>query len=308
MALLIALTGGTGFVGGHVLKIARERGHAVRALTRKPRLPADGITWVEGHLADDAALRALVDGADVVVHVAGVTNAPDEAGFIEGNVRGTEHLVRAAGALPFVHVSSLAAREPGLSLYGRTKLEGEEAARRAAGPVAVVRPPAVYGAGDLEFLSLFKAAWTGFVPMPRGSSASMIHGADLAAALVALAEDLAGAQHSAGQVFEIDDGHGGYPQTEVARLIGKAISRETRALSLPPGAIRFAAKIDAFVSGLARRQPKLSPDRAGYMVHPDWSADVRPLLALDIWRPEIGLEQGLRDTAIWYRAQGLLGR
>jgi nucleoside-diphosphate-sugar epimerase len=306
MALTLALTGGTGFVGGHAISEALRRGHAVRALARSHQPPRNGLEWIRGSLADEAALRTLATGADAVVHIAGVTNAADRRAFEQGNVLGTATLRRAIGALPLVHVSSLSAREPRLSTYGWSKLAGEQIARGTQGPVAIVRPPAVYGPGDREFLELMKTARTGFVPFPANSIAAMIYGPDLAEALVALAEDLAGPAHAAGQSFEIDDGAGGYSPAEVAAAVGSALGRTVRPFGVSPTLLHLAALGDTAFARLKGDLPRISRDRAGYMAHLDWSADSSPLRALGIWQPTTGLAKGMAATAIWYRAQGLL--
>jgi nucleoside-diphosphate-sugar epimerase len=306
MALTLALTGGTGFVGGHTIAEALRRGHSVRALARKPQQPREGLDWIAGDLSSEAALRTLAQGADVVIHIAGVTNAANRKGFEEGNILGTAMLRRAIDALPLVHVSSLSAREPQLSIYGWSKLMGEQIARGAAGPVTVVRPPAVYGPGDREFLELMKIAATGFVPFPANSVAAMIYGPDLATALVALAEDLAAARLGAGRSFEIDDGTGGYTPAQVATAIGTALGRTVRPLPVSPTLLKLAALADSGLAGLKGTLPRLTRDRAGYMAHPDWSANSRPLLALGLWKPTTTLADGMAATAIAYRTQGLL--
>jgi nucleoside-diphosphate-sugar epimerase len=118
---MIAVTGGTGFVGTRFIDIATAAGHEVRALTRRPQRPRRQVEWVDGSLGDSDALRRLVIGCDSVVHIAGVLKASDPADFDRGNVEGTLAMLAAstaAGISRFVHVSSLAAREPKLSLYG----------------------------------------------------------------------------------------------------------------------------------------------------------------------------------------------
>lgn len=306
MALTLAITGGTGFVGGHSIARALQRGHHVRALARKPQPPRDGVEWVVGTLADETALRQMGSGADALVHIAGVTNSPDRTGFEQGNVLGTATLRRAIGKLPLVHVSSLSAREPRLSTYGWSKLAGEQIARGAAGPVTIVRPPAVYGPGDREFLELMRIARTGLVPFPAQSVAAMLYGPDLADALVALAEDLAGPARAAGRSFEIDDGAGSYAPRQVAQAIGAAIGRSVRAVEIAPGLLKTAALADTALSRLKGGLPSLSTDRAGYMAHRDWSADCSALVALGIWQPTTRLAQGMEYTVSWYRQQGLL--
>lgn len=306
MALTLAITGGTGFVGGHSITRALERGHKVRALARRRQPPRDGVEWVSGGLTDADALDALVSGADVVLHIAGVTNAPSRALFEEGNILGTAFLRRAAGNRPLVHVSSLSAREPSLSTYGWSKLMAEQVARGSAGPVAVVRPPGVYGPGDREYLELMKTAKSGFIPYPKNSRTSMIYGPDLAQALIALCEELQGSTRSAGQVYEIDDGSNGYTPQQVAAAIGAAIARPVRALEVGPALLHLAAAGDSAYARLKGAQPRLTQDRAAYMSHPDWSADSAPFLALGIWKPETRLPEGMAATAAAYRAVGLL--
>ena len=115
----LALTGGTGFVGSHLIDVALAAGHDVAALTRRDQPSRDRLTWISGDLHGRAALERLVDGADAVIHVAGVINAHSAKAFDKGNVEGTLAMLAAAtagGVRRFVDVSSLAAREPNLSL------------------------------------------------------------------------------------------------------------------------------------------------------------------------------------------------
>lgn len=306
MPLTIAITGGTGFVGRHTLMEAVRQGLQVRALTRRKRDPSDGITWIAGALEDRDSLARLCAGADAVIHLAGVTNAPDAAGFEAGNVLGTACMRRAAGGLPFVHVSSLSAREPQLSAYGSSKRRAEDRAREGPGRIAMVRPPAIYGPGDTELLALFKAVRLGIVPLPSNARASMLYAPDLAEALIALARDLIADGLSDGGNFEIDDGHGGYTQAQIARTIATALGRRATIVPIAAAGLRLGAAIDTAVSRLRGRAPKLSFDRASYLAHPDWTVNMTPLLSLGLWKPRTALPEGTAETARWYRAAGWL--
>ncbi len=306
MALTFALTGGTGFVGGHSISAALARGHKVRALTRRPQDPREGVTWVEGSLSNADALASLVEGADAIIHIAGVTNPRNKLEFDRGNVLGTAFMRRASGPLPFLHLSSLSAREPQLSAYGQSKLRGEQVARGASGPVTIVRPPAVYGPGDSEYLALLRTARTGMLPLPANATTAMIYGPDLADALIAIGEDLAGPAQSAGGIYEIDDGAGGYSQPQVAEAVAQALGSRVRAVELPSPIISLAAGVDSTLCRLAGRAPKLSMDRARYFAHPDWSVNSAPLLALNLWKPTTQLAKGMAETAAWYREKGML--
>lgn len=296
MSDLIAITGATGFVGRRVLALA---GRPVRALARRPQLPAPGVEWVIGDLDDGAALARLCAGADAVLHIAGVVNAPDAAGFMAGNQRGTANMLAAAtaaGVGRFVHVSSLAAREPALSLYGASKAAAETAVEASGLDWVIVRPPGVYGPGDAEMLELFRLAQRGLGVAPGGAAArfSLIHVDDLAAALLVLAD--AG---PTGQILEIDDGTpGGHGHADYARAIGAAVGRQVAVLPVPGWALNVAAAL--------RLSPKLTPDRARYLAHPDWVARGGNECLVGLWAPQRTLADGLADTVAGYRARGWL--
>lgn len=299
----LAITGATGFVGGRLLLAARHAGHAVRALTRRPMPARDGVKWVEGSLEEGTALEQLCGDADAVIHVAGVINARDEAGFEAGNVAGTAAILAAAkdARVPrFIHVSSLAAREPGLSRYGASKARAEVLVKTSGIPFTIVRPPAVYGPGDRETLDLFRMARRGLIALPPAGRLSLLHADDLATLLLALAARDA----SSSRTVEPDDGHaGGYSHREFADLLGRAVGRNALAVAVPRAVLRTAATLD----GLIRRDgAKLTPDRVAYFCHPDWVADRAKAVPTEVWRPEIEAVRGLEQTADWYQAEGWL--
>lgn len=298
----IALTGATGFVGSTLMDQALEEGHELSALTRREQGQRDGVTWVRGDLADHVALERLADGADAVIHVAGVVNVPDRAAFEAGNIRGTRAMVEAAtaaGVHLFVHVSSLAAREPELSDYGWSKAGAEAEAAKAHGCV-MVRPPAIYGPRDTEMFELFRAAKRGIVPLPPRGRASMIHVADLARLLLSLATG----GGATGAIYEADDGHpNGWSHEEMARMIGAAVGRRIMPIHMPRGLVGLAASIDR---GFRGAKAKLTPDRARYMCHPDWTARPDRQPPVSVWQAGIPTPEGLRQTAEWYRAAGWL--
>lgn len=301
--MIIALTGGTGFVGKRVIALATAAGHRLRALTRRPQPAAEGVTWIEGALDAPDAVARLVDGADAVLHVAGVVNTTDRAGFIHGNIDGTQAVIDATIAARisrFVHVSSLSAREPGLSNYGWSKAESE---RRVEGsPLAwtIVRPPAVYGPGDLDMLDTFRIAKLGIAVMPPPGKMAVIHVDDLARLLLALSIRDVGRL-----IFEPDDGTpGGWTHADfLGQAIGDAVGRRVLPLPLPRALLLIAARVDGLLRG---SKAKLTRDRVGYMCHPDWTVDPARRPPPDLWQPGIPTKDGLVQTAAWYRAERLL--
>jgi nucleoside-diphosphate-sugar epimerase len=294
----IAVTGGTGFVGSHLIDAALAACHEVAALTRREQESREGVTWVAGSLEDRDALRRLATGADAVIHVAGVLNAPDAAGFDAGNVAGTLAMLSnasAGGVQRFVHVSSLAAREPELSLYGGSKARSESLVQTSGLDWVIVRPPAVYGPGDRETLELFKMAKLGLMLMPPAGRFSLIHADDLATLLLTLADPNAPSHLT----IEPDDGRpAGWSHREFAAALGEAIGKRPLVLSAPETALRLAARADRLVRGA---KAKLTPDRAAYFSHRDWVVDPAKAPPPGLWSPQIPTAPGLRDTARWYR-------
>lgn len=297
----LAVTGGTGFIGSHLIDAAVASGHELRALTRRDQQARDGVEWINGDLHDRAALEQLVSDADAVIHVAGVITATTAAAFEKGNVGGTLAMLAAAtagGIHRFVHLSSLAAREPNLSLYGASKAQAEELVHGSGLDWAIVRPPAVYGPGDKETLELFRMAKLGVMLMPPRGRVSLIHVDDLCRLLLALVTPDA----PAGVLIEPDDGkHGGWTHREFAGALGEAVGTKPTILSSPGILLRLAARADQLLRG---EKAKLTVDRAAYFSHRNWVVEPKRAPPRQLWQPSIPTNEGLRQTADWYRAEG----
>jgi nucleoside-diphosphate-sugar epimerase len=299
----LAITGGTGFVGSHLIDAAVTGGHDVAALTRREQPPRSQVKWIAGDLQSRIALEQLVDAADAVIHVAGVISAPNAAAFEKGNVEGTLTMLAAAtagGVRRFVNVSSLAAREPKLSLYGASKERAEELVHSSGLDWAIVRPPAVYGPGDRETLELFRMAKLGLMLMPPKGRVSVIHVQDLARLLIALAA------HDAPStvLIEPDDGKlDGWTHRQFARALGHAVGTRPAIVSSPGVLLRLAARADQM---FRRDKAKLTVDRAAYFSHRNWVVEPKRACPPGVWKPTIDTTRGLKETADWYRAEGWL--
>jgi nucleoside-diphosphate-sugar epimerase len=300
----VALTGATGFVGRVALDRLLEAGWHVRALTRRDQPKKTGATWVSGSLDLPESLANLCDGADAILHIAGVVNAPDAAGFEAGNATGTANMLAAAkeaGIRRFVHVSSLAAKHPELSMYGASKALAEKLVGTSMLEWTIIRPPGVYGPGDTEMFDMFRLAGKGWALLPPRGKVSLIHVDDLARLLVAL---LPAHDDATAQIFEADDGaDSGWTHEAFARAIGWAMERRVTTLHAPRFLLKLAAQADTLFRG---RKAKLTPDRASYLSHPDWTVDRAAAPPPALWTPQIATRQGLKDTVRWYRAQGWL--
>lgn len=303
--MTIAITGATGFVGQALLDAAARARVSLRALTRSPQEPREGVEWILGGLSDQGALNELTRGATTVIHVAGLTTTSDPRQFEQANVAGTLTLLdaaREAGVGRFVFVSSLSAREPALSAYGASKARAEEHVTSSGLDWTIVRPPGVYGPRDIDYFEMFRSAKVGLVPLPPAGASSIIHVEDLARLLLDLVDAPPALVY--GQLFEPDDGReGGWSHNELARAIGQAIGRRVFAPHLPASLLRLGAKADRLIRG---DKARLTADRVGYMTHPDWVARRVKAVPRAVWEPRISGDTGLARTAEWYRQSGWL--
>ncbi|MDZ3830266.1 MAG: NAD(P)H-binding protein [Sphingopyxis sp.] len=296
------MTGATGFVGKATLARAIAAGWHVRALTRRPQPDQAGVTWIAGALDKPDSLADMAEGSDVVLHIAGVVNAPDRAAFDAGNGVATGHVVeaaRGAGVTRFVHVSSLAAREPDLSNYGWSKARAETVVRASGLDWTIVRPPAVFGPGDTEMLDLFRMARRGIALLPPSGRMSAIYVDELARLLVALCGDR---YASVGATYEPDDGHPkGWSHRSFAQAIGRAVGRHhVSTLSIPATVLKAGGRLDKLVR---RGGAKLTPDRARYIAHPDWVVSEGAAPPPALWRPDTETADALAETVRWYRRE-----
>ena len=152
---MILVTGGTGFVGTHLIRRLRAQNVAVRAVVRDPdkaRLLKDlGADLVKGDVSDKASLDTAARGVDRVVHLVGIIQEGPGVTFQGVHVDGTRNVVEAsrnAGVRHFFYQSSLGTRPGAQSTYHKTKWQAEEIVRASGLPFTILRPSLIYGPGD----------------------------------------------------------------------------------------------------------------------------------------------------------------
>ncbi len=308
MPLKIALTGATGFVGRTVVSALMAKSHQVSALVRdlsRANLPPE-VRQVQGDLNNSAALDDLTKNADVIIHIAGVIGALRREDYFFANEQGTKAAAEAAsrnGVKRFVHISSLAAREPELSIYGASKHAGEVAVDKFKSRMSVVilRPPAVYGPGDRGTLPLLRSLTQPLAVIPGTSTSrfSLIYVDDLARIIV----DAAEATRTG--VVELDDGQRqGYGWSELAHIASACEQKSITPIFLPKFvAMPVAAIVEAFAK-LTGRIPFVSPDKIQQLYYGDWVSrgDGWPL------KEPVGFALGFKTTVDWYRQAQWLPR
>ncbi len=328
----VFVTGGTGFIGSHLIEALLARGDEVVCLTRNPTnanriFGHSPVEIVAGSLQDANALAAGCDGADVVYHLAGLVAARNRGEFFAVNASATrtlasvasrsaatiKHLVyvssiAAAGPSPKGHPLSEDARTQPVTDYGWSKLAGEEAIRTSQLPWTIVRPPAVYGPRDTEVFKLFKLAKRGIVPLFGDGSQelSLVYAFDLVSALTACMNPQA-VEH----VF-----FACHPDVCTARQFASAIHsattgadqsrRRPRYVTIPPTVARVALWLAGTAARMARRATILSANKANEFLAEAWTCSPDAIERMTGWRASTDLTTGLEHTAKWYREAGWL--
>lgn len=313
----IAITGATGFVGRHLVRLAAESGHQVIATARGITGPGDfqGLArFRTADLGDEAALRQAFAGCDAVIHLAALSAPWRAAGdFRRVNVLGTANVARAAeaaGVERLVHVSSssvyfsladrLDQREdaplpPPFNAYAATKLASEGEARQFGGAVFIARPRAIFGPGDGQILPRFlAAARRGPLPLLRGGLAvtDLTYVDCLCDVLLAMARAPA---ESAG-VYNVCQGEPANVRALVDRLLG-GLGVDVRWRRLPSSLVFAGARV---LEALAlvdprRREPAITVYGLGLLSY-SLTLDLREVRHKLGWRPPISLDEALERT------------
>jgi nucleoside-diphosphate-sugar epimerase len=326
----VLVTGATGFTGGHLARHLVLTGCTVAALVRPASrgraedLRKAGIQIREGDLRDEESMRRAVEGCHTVYHIAATYREPGQkdAAYIRVNVDGTRHLLEAAlGArvTRFVHCSTggvhghiehppadeTAPFAPG-DIYQRTKLDAERLAaefgRRHPLEVVIVRPIGIYGPGDLRFLKMFRGIARGRFPiLGRGDVFyhltyidDLVRGFELAGTI----------GRAAGREYIL----GGPEYTtlnELVGLIAAELGVSAPRLHLPVWPVWLAGALCEAACVPFGIDPPLFRRRVDFFRKSRAFSITRAREELG-YNPEIDLKTGIKRTANWYLAQGLL--
>ncbi len=324
----VFVTGGTGFVGSHLVEHLLEAGHDPLCLIRQTsdtaHLDGLGVDTFVGSLADVESMRPALEQVDAVVHVAGVIKVRDFDDFYRFNGEATGELARLAAEVNaelerFVFVSSVSAQGPSqgpnprpsqaepapVSHYGKSKLLGEEQLDELVDelPISIFRPPPVYGPRDHEMLAAFQMAKYGVAPVYGDGEGylSLVHVNDLAHAIVA-ALDI---DHPSGTVFTIDDGQVHTWKT-LTRDFGEAMGKTPRHLPVPRVLFHTAGHISEAFGRLTGRATIFNTDKVAEMSQSSWVCGHARLRELLDWQPAWPIERGAHQTAQWYLDHGWL--
>ncbi|MFM8473463.1 MAG: NAD-dependent epimerase/dehydratase family protein [Candidatus Kapaibacterium sp.] len=321
------VTGGSGFIGSHIVDELLRRGFRVRCLVRSgtssrwltdPRLDLREVDY-----GDQASVTSACAGAEYVIHCAGTIAGRNLEEYMDGNRTTTEVMLRAAlthsaTLQRFVHMSSLTAVGPAPAIdkpidsssptrpitdYGRSKLAAEESVRNASQriPFTIIRPPAVYGERDLSTLSLFQAMRY-HLALLMGFTAkwvSLVHVSDLARGTV----DAMLSNATIGKTYALT-GDRPYTWSEIFREIGTAMETWFVPIRLPHAVVLALGAVSGLIGRFRSKPPVFNLDKGRDFIQDAWVCSND-----EAWRdfgyiPHVGLHEGIRRTTAWYRSQG----
>ncbi|MDY7041153.1 MAG: NAD-dependent epimerase/dehydratase family protein [Chloroflexota bacterium] len=324
----VLVTGGTGFIGSHLVQALVARGDNVRALVRRESDVAElerlGVELFYGDLTDESSLSGIAEGITHVIHLAGLlggANVPDQR-YWDVNVTGTANLFAQFRDRPierFIHCSTTGVLGPiadppadenwpvnPSNLYELTKSEGEILVTRhgqeADMPVVVIRPGMVYGPGNTHLLGLFRTIQKGlfFLIGTGESSLDAVYIDDVVQGLL-LGLDC---PQAVGRTYIIA---GERPVTvaELAQAIGKALGKAPYRFRLPLWAAMWIARWSEWLGETLGFKPPLTLSRVRFLTE-------NRACRIDRARDELGyysrvsIEEGIRRTVLWYHARGYL--
>lgn len=322
------VTGGTGFIGSHLVEALLKKGIQVRCLLRKTSdlkwlkgLPIE-VNW--GDCNDKNSLREAVEGVEQVFHLAGVTKAVHEKTYFEVNAIGTENLIHAClennpRIQKFIYLSSQAAAGPcrngykkkesdqckPVSPYGQSKQMGEELAMAHAQelPLLILRPSAVYGPRERDFYTFFKLLSKRIKPcLPsKDQHISLCYVEDIIQAILLAAQ----VKGSSGEIFFLSDGQD-YRLEEIGDVFAQAMGVNAFCIRVPEWMIIGMASFSEYLSKLSGKPPLLSKGKVEEILQRNWVCDITKAKTALGFEPHISLAQGAKLTFEWYKKENWL--
>ena len=321
--LIAVVTGGTGFVGSHLVDLLIKNGFTVRCIIRK----TSNLRWLEGKpveiydcgLFDTEKLKNVLDGADYVYHVAGVVKSKKPKGYFIGNVETTKNLLSVVAEVTpnlkrFVIISSQTTTGPSLdgkpvnektvcrpiTTYGKSKFEAEKLAKKYMDkiPITICRAPAVFGERDTEILIYFKTFNKGITTRIGfdKKTISLIHVLDLVDGIYKSSIE----DNAKGQTYFISS-EKLYSWEEIGTVTSSVLNKNPITIKFPHFLVFIIAAFAQFFSLFGKKAATLNIEKAKDITQKNWICDTSKAVNELGYKQNISLEKGIKRTCDWYK-------
>lgn len=326
--LKVFVTGGTGFIGSHLIDELLNKNYYVKTLIRKNSstkwLEGKNVEFIEGDLFNHQILENAISDIDYIYHVGGVTFAKKKEDFYKGNVDATKSLLEAChkfnpGLKRFVHVSSQAAVGPSfdgkpidelrdyfpLTTYGKSKVEAEKLVINYFDKLncTVVRPPAVYGPRDYAIFEYFKSMSKGLQPIIGFGNklVSLIFVKDLVNGFILAAES----DISVSSIYFISSDKF-YTWNEIGKLTQDILGKKTIKLIIPHFVVKFTALLSQAYGYFSPKPVVLNLEKSKEITQPYWICSIEKAQRELGFNPQYSIREGIKITIDWYKKHGWL--
>ena len=322
------VTGGTGFIGSHVIERLCERGDKVVTVSKDTlnlrELQKLGVEVVDGDINSINSWENILKDVDIVFHIAGVTHAKNSCDYYEGNHAATKRLIELCSEMcgnlkRFVYVSSLAAVGPSaenipvdetsayhpVSDYGRSKMLGELEVLKFSDklPITIVRPSAVYGPRERDMYMYMKSIKRGILMLIGFNQKylNLIYVDDLIEGII-----LASASDQAINQIYFLGSEVSYPNEEIGRTIAEVIHRNPLGLHVPHCMVYCICAVEELIGKIFGNQVFLNLQKARELTQTAWNCSIEKAKRELGFNPKTSLYDGFTYTFQWYKQMGWL--
>jgi nucleoside-diphosphate-sugar epimerase len=326
----VLVTGSTGFIGSHIADELLRRGYQVRCTIRKTSnlqwLKDKPIELIETSFNNLEQIKKAVDGVDYIIHNAGAIAAKSEEDFMNSNFTATKNLLDIAIELApnlkkFIFISSQTVSGPAsafdkpvreedgfnpLSPYARSKKAAEEyvLSKKESFPILILRPSAVYGPRDPAILEIFQmvnkglATLIGFKP----HYINLIHSTDLVKAIA----DAMESDKTTGNIYFLAS-EVAYSWDQIMNILKKHLNKKfLLKLKIPHFLVLGIGVLSGFFGKFSKKPPIFYYEKAVEFIQEYWICSVEKAQKDFNFKTNIPLENGLKETIDWYKANNWL--
>jgi len=323
--MVALVTGGSGFIGSHVVDLLIQKGFTVRCIVRKTSnlqwLTNKPVELFEVSLFDKAGLSRALKDVDYVFHIAGLTFARNFDEFLKGNRDVTRNIIESVfensiSLKRFLFVSSLTAVGPSKSLnepvteetacnpltaYGKSKKLAEDELLKFKNdiPITIVRAPAVYGPRETAIYSVFKTVKAGLATMVglKPKYLSLIHSEDLSRGIV----ESAFSDASVGETYFISS-EKFYTWDYLIPLMSRMLNKKfVLKVKLPHFLVLTIAGLSEFFGKFSKKPPVFNYEKGIDFIQDYWICSIDKAKKDFGFKQKVSIEEGMKNTVDWYK-------